>query len=128
MKLLGHSESFLMRDHKVNFSLSRHAVGAERAFSHSLPSLNPLDNDEGGRSTLKAQPTSFFVDGGKVNMMGSQYESSLFSSSLSELFTRKCKSLFHCLCKCACLHVYDVILAHQLGTKCSTSIFIDDSD
>ncbi|KAF3430907.1 hypothetical protein FNV43_RR25637 [Rhamnella rubrinervis] len=78
-----------MRDQKVNFTLSRHAVGAERAFSHSLPSLNPLDHDEGGRSNLKAEPTSYFMEGGKINMMGSQYESSLFSSSLSELFSRK---------------------------------------
>lgn len=106
-----HSESVLMRDQKVNFALSRHAVGAERAFSHSLPLLNPLDHDEGGRSNLKAEPTSYLMEGGKINMMGSQYESSLFSSSLSELFSRKCKSPFHNLYKCTCLCLVPL---HQL--------------
>ena len=111
VKSLEHSESAFMRDQKVNFTLSRHTVGAERAFSHSLPLLNPLDHDEGGRSNLKAEPTSYFVEGGKVNMMGSQYESSLFSSSLSDLFSRKCKSPFRNL---ICVHVYVLVSAHQL--------------
>ncbi|KAH7516812.1 hypothetical protein FEM48_Zijuj10G0174400 [Ziziphus jujuba var. spinosa] len=78
-----------MRDQQVNFSLNRYSVGAERPFSHSLPLLKPIEHDEGARSNLKAEPESYLVEGGIVNKMGSQYESSLFSSSLSELFSRK---------------------------------------
>ena len=73
-----HPESFLIQDQRINFNLNRHAVGAGRASSHSL--------------ALNAQPASYSEEGNKINMMGTQYESSLFSSSLSDLFSRKCKS------------------------------------
>lgn len=75
VKSLEHPESFQIQDQQVNFSLNRHAVGAGRASSHSL--------------SLNVQPASYAVEGNKINMMGAQYESSLFSSSLSELFSRK---------------------------------------
>lgn len=42
-----------------------------------------------GLDLVLAQKVSFFAEGDTVNMMGAQYESSLFSSSLSELFGRK---------------------------------------
>nr|XP_023871770.1 protein MEI2-like 4 isoform X2 [Quercus suber]POE86694.1 protein mei2-like 4 [Quercus suber] len=70
-----HPESFLIQDQRINFNLNRHAVGAGRASSHSL--------------TLNTQPASYSEEGNKINMMGAQYESSLFSSSLSDLFSRK---------------------------------------
>lgn len=44
-----------------------------------------------GLDLVLAQKLSVFAEGDTVNMMGAQYESSLFSSSLSELFSRKCK-------------------------------------
>lgn len=100
-----------MRDQQVNFSLSRYSVGAERAFSHSMPLLKPIEHDEGARSNLEAEPGSYLVEGGKVNMMGSQYESSLFSSSLSELFSRKCKSPCNCLFNIICLFT---VVAHKI--------------
>lgn len=75
-----HPESFLIQDEQVKFSLHRHAVGAGRASSHSL--------------ALNVQPASYAMEGNKSSMMGTQYESSLFSSSLSDLFSRKCKSPF----------------------------------
>lgn len=85
----------------MNRSLNRLAVGAERANSHSLPLLKPIDSDFGLRSNVKAEPASYFTEGGKVNMMGSQYESSLFTSSFSDLFSKDCKSLSLCLFKSA---------------------------
>lgn len=91
MKPIEQPESFLMRDQKVSCSLNRLAVGVERASSHSLPSLDPIDHHPVVQSGTKAEAGSYFVEGGKFNVMGSQYESSLFSSSLSELFSRKCK-------------------------------------
>lgn len=86
-----HPESFLIQDQQVKFSLNRHAVGAGRASSHSL--------------TLNVQPASYAMEGNKSTMMGAQYESSLFSSSLSDLFNRKCncKSPF-CFTVCIIAH------------------------
>ncbi|KAE8023783.1 hypothetical protein FH972_009446 [Carpinus fangiana] len=75
VKPLEHPESFLIRDQQVKFSLNRLAVGAGRASSHSL--------------TLNVQPASYSLEGNNGSIMGAQYESSLFSSSLSELFSRK---------------------------------------
>ncbi|KAM6589785.1 hypothetical protein CsatA_012390 [Cannabis sativa] len=88
MKPMEQPKSFLMRDQNVNGSLNRLAVGVERAASHSLPSLKPTDHPV-VQSSTKAEAAPYFVEGGKFNAMGSQYESSLFSSSMTELFSRK---------------------------------------
>jgi hypothetical protein len=77
VKSVEHPESFLIRDQQVKLSLNRLAVGAGRASSHSL--------------TLNVQPASYSLEGNNGSIMDAQYESSLFSSSLSELFSRKCK-------------------------------------
>uniref|UniRef100_A0A6N2M620 RRM domain-containing protein n=1 Tax=Salix viminalis TaxID=40686 RepID=A0A6N2M620_SALVM len=89
VKSLEHPKSSIMRDHKMNHSLDKHAVGAERALSRSFTSLKPGDNDPGTRTSLNVQPASYFAEGCKVNVMATQHENSLFSSSLSELFSRK---------------------------------------
>lgn len=77
-KSLEYPEPFLMRDQQIKFNLNRNVVGAGRPSSHSL--------------TMNAPPASYSVEGNKGGMMGAHYESSLFSCSLSELFSRKCKS------------------------------------
>ncbi|XP_012088718.1 protein MEI2-like 4 isoform X1 [Jatropha curcas] len=79
-------QSLLMQDQKLNHSLARHVVGTERAMTQSTTLLKPLVHDPATRSV---QPTSCSSEGGKVDMMATQYENSLFSSSLSELFSRK---------------------------------------
>ncbi|GAV72091.1 RRM_1 domain-containing protein/RRM_2 domain-containing protein, partial [Cephalotus follicularis] len=84
-----HPELFLMRDQKVNLSLDRQAVGAERAANHSLILSRTVDCDLGTKSCLNIHSASYFAGGTNFNVTGSQYENSLFSSSLSELFTRK---------------------------------------
>ncbi|XP_011036183.1 PREDICTED: protein MEI2-like 4 isoform X2 [Populus euphratica] len=89
VKLLEHPQLSLMHDHKMNHSLDKHAVGAERALSRSFTLLRPVDNDPGTRISLNVQPASYFAEGGKVNAMATQHENSLFSSSLSELFCRE---------------------------------------
>ncbi|XP_044508153.1 protein MEI2-like 4 isoform X2 [Mangifera indica] len=78
-----------MRDPKVNLHLDQYAVGAERAAKQSMTLLRPVDHEIGTRSCLNVQQASSFGEGDKVNKMAVQYESSLFSSSLSELFSRK---------------------------------------
>lgn len=65
---LENHDSFPVRDQNASLILNRHAVGAERT-------------------------SNYFSRSNEVNMMNSQYESSLFSSSLSDIFTRKCKFL-----------------------------------
>lgn len=92
VKSLEHPKFFLMRDPKVNLHLDQYAVGAERAAKQSMTLLRPVDHEIGTRSCLNVQQASSFGEGDKVNKMAVQYESSLFSSSLSELFSRKSKS------------------------------------
>lgn len=102
MKSLDHPEFFLMRDQKVQPSFNRQAVGAERALSHSLSLSRTMSHDVAARSNVNVETASYFGEVGKVSMMGAQYESSLFSSSLSELFSRKCKSSHFSL---PCVHI-----------------------
>lgn len=92
VKSLEHPESFLMQDPKVNLRFDRYAVGAERAAKQSMTLLRSVDHEPGTRSSLNVQQASSFGEGDKVNKMAVQYESSLFSSSLSELFSSKSKS------------------------------------
>ncbi|KAJ9186144.1 hypothetical protein P3X46_005679 [Hevea brasiliensis] len=80
-------QSFLMQDQKLNHSLIKHAVGPGTTMSQSSTLLRPVAHET--RSSLNVQPASCFPEGGKVDMMATQYENSLFSSSLSELFSRK---------------------------------------
>ncbi|KAJ1443072.1 RNA-binding domain superfamily [Sesbania bispinosa] len=47
------------------------------------------DSDRGMKPSLNVQPVSKFSDSSEANVIASQHERSLFSSSLSELFCRK---------------------------------------
>lgn len=80
---------YLIRNQKANLSLEKHAVGAERAASHSSQGL--IDHNPGTRSNLNMEPSFYSMDGDGIHVRGGQYENGLFSSSLSELFSRKCK-------------------------------------
>lgn len=44
---------------------------------------------------LQSAPTSYGLIGSKIVTNAAPCESSLFSSSMSEIFSQKCKSLFH---------------------------------
>uniref|UniRef100_A0A5B7BKU7 RRM domain-containing protein n=1 Tax=Davidia involucrata TaxID=16924 RepID=A0A5B7BKU7_DAVIN len=96
-------DPYLIRDQKVNLSLKKHAVGAERATTHSLH--RALDHDAGTRSKLNMEPASYFMEGDKINVMDAQYENGLFSSSLSELFSRKLR-----------LSSNNALYGHSVGT------------
>ncbi|KAJ9563939.1 hypothetical protein OSB04_009099 [Centaurea solstitialis] len=78
---------YLNQDHKVPISLENNAVGAGRTIGHSI--RRPLDNDRGNRVNVNMDHKSYLMPGNKFNVMGDHYENGLFSSSLSELFTRK---------------------------------------
>ncbi|OIT37321.1 PREDICTED: protein MEI2-like 4 isoform X2 [Nicotiana attenuata] len=81
-----HHGSYLKQEKKVNSIIEKQAFGVERA-SHSLP--RALDHNLGVRSILSADLTSIPAEGDRISIMGGQYENGLFSSSLSELFSRK---------------------------------------
>jgi len=49
-------------------------------------------------ASLHSAPTSYGLIGNKIVTSAAPCESSLFSSSMSEIFSRKCKSLFHACC------------------------------
>ncbi|KVH88195.1 Nucleotide-binding, alpha-beta plait [Cynara cardunculus var. scolymus] len=80
---------YLNQDHKVHISLENNSVGAGRTIGHSI--RRPLDNDRGNRVNVNMDHKSYLTSGNKFNVMGDHYENGLFSSSLSELFSRKCK-------------------------------------
>jgi len=104
-------DPYFTRDQKVSFR--NNVVGAQRAASHG--SLQkPVGHDLGMRSNLSTEPESCFMTRDQ-HVMGTKYENGLFSSSLSELFSRKCKppktrkiplliavDLFRDLSACAC--------------------------
>lgn len=64
----------------------------------SKASWKPMNHHPKLWSDLPTRPTSHSLVGSKTAINGAQHESSLFSSSLSEIFTRKCKVLFSSLC------------------------------
>lgn len=78
-------------DQKIDFRVDKHAVGAGAVTQ--LPALaRPMDNSPGSQSNLNAQPASYAApDRYCINVMGANHENSLFSSSFSELFSRKSK-------------------------------------
>lgn len=93
-KSLGLHHSFLVRDQKLNHSLIRQAAGTGMAMSQSSTLLRPVVHET--RSSFNGQSASCFPEGGKVDMIATQYENSLFSSSLSDLFSRQGTFLSPC--------------------------------
>lgn len=85
-KGFGLPEYYLSHGRNVNLSLGKHVIGAERAVSRSLPSA--VDHDLGSRTNSNIESVPYCFDGDKINLMGDQYENGLFSSSMSELFSR----------------------------------------
>ncbi|KAI3975954.1 hypothetical protein MKX01_016637 [Papaver californicum] len=81
-------QPFLVRNQNTRFSVERHVVGADRMSNNVPVTASWRENNIGMRSNMFVQPASYSVHGNKVGM-GAQYESGLFSSSLSEIFSKK---------------------------------------
>ncbi|XP_043707545.1 protein MEI2-like 4 isoform X4 [Telopea speciosissima] len=101
-------QNYLRRDQKLKLSLERPVVGAERTANLSLTSWGSMDQDAGARPNLYVQPASYLVEGNKIDLNGAQYENSLFSSSLSEIFNGKLR-----------LPSNDVLFGHSVGSIAS---------
>lgn len=85
------ADSYRKQSLRANYIMEKHAAGVAGPASRSLP--RTLEHDLSARSNFNLEP-SYFMEGNKLNLIGSQGENSLFSSSLSELFSRKCMSIF----------------------------------
>ncbi|CAH9129699.1 unnamed protein product [Cuscuta epithymum] len=73
-------------EQKVNPIMQKHAIGHQKVASYSLP--RTLNSDLGTRSILNTESAFYSVEGDKLTSMGIQHENGLFSSSLSELFSK----------------------------------------
>ncbi|XP_042501922.1 protein MEI2-like 4 isoform X7 [Macadamia integrifolia] len=99
-------QTYLVRDQKVKLSLERPVVGAERTANLFLTSWGSMDQqDAGTRSSLYVQPASYIVEGNKIDVNGARYEKGLFSSSLSEIFSKKSNDVL-------VGHSVDIIASH----------------
>ncbi|KAK9277861.1 hypothetical protein L1049_027418 [Liquidambar formosana] len=78
-------QSFPARNQKEKL----HVGGEEGTANYSRSAWRLMDRNPGTRSNFYVQPASYSVDGKKTDINGTQYESSLFSSSLSEIFSQK---------------------------------------
>ncbi|KAJ8759396.1 hypothetical protein K2173_006916 [Erythroxylum novogranatense] len=78
-KSIERSQPIVAFDQKTNHP----EMGAKTSMGQSTL-IRPMDHD-----SLDLQATSYFSGSGKVNIMATENENSLFSSSLSELFNRK---------------------------------------
>ncbi|KAF5743649.1 hypothetical protein HS088_TW08G00234 [Tripterygium wilfordii] len=76
--------SNIARDHKDKLQ-----IGGESSASFSETSWKSNNHHPRSWSNLSAYPASYGLDGTKAGTNGTQFESSLFSSSLSEIFSRK---------------------------------------
>uniref|UniRef100_A0A7N0TM79 RRM domain-containing protein n=1 Tax=Kalanchoe fedtschenkoi TaxID=63787 RepID=A0A7N0TM79_KALFE len=87
LKHMDLSDPFTARDQKVDANLERHTKEAGRAAPHPVSLLSQVDQKRG---RFNAQiPSSYAMEGDINNMSARHYENSLFSSSLSDLFSRK---------------------------------------
>ncbi|XP_038683771.1 protein MEI2-like 1 isoform X2 [Tripterygium wilfordii] len=77
--------STIARDHKDKLQIG----GDGGSASISETSWNSNNNHPRSRLNLSAYPASYGLDGPRAGTNGTQFESSLFSSSLSEIFSRK---------------------------------------
>ncbi|XXG47144.1 hypothetical protein AAC387_Pa02g1836 [Persea americana] len=85
---LDFSQTYIVKDQKDKLSINRHVVGAERT-SLSMTSRKVVDHSLGSHANLYTQTASLFAEGNKAELNGPQYENSLFSSSLSDIFKKK---------------------------------------
>lgn len=100
-------ESYLVRDQKEKLQIN----GAEGAADLSRAPSRTVDHNSKTWSNLYMKPASSYGELKKTTINGALYESSLFSSSFSEIFNRKCEFLF--------LNFYAYLYLH----KCAFAIY-----
>lgn len=92
VKDLERSNHSLSQDQELNLRVENNAVGAERGANNGFStSWRAADHEMKTISNLNLQ-SSYFMGANKINTAGSHLENGLFSSSLSELFSKKSKA------------------------------------
>ncbi|KAK4791166.1 hypothetical protein SAY86_031579 [Trapa natans] len=87
---LHHPQAFMVQEQKLNFpSVISNKLDKEE--NGTLAPLKPMGLDQGSNCNFNLLQATHFTKGNNVEMMGTYSENSLFSSSLSELFSRKMK-------------------------------------
>ncbi|RAL38698.1 hypothetical protein DM860_002676 [Cuscuta australis] len=86
-------DSKISKEQKVNSIIQKHAIGPPKVASYSLP--RTLNSDIGTQSSLNTESAFYSLEGDKVNSMGTQHENGLFSSSLSELFSKNLQEIMN---------------------------------
>ncbi|KAL5724510.1 hypothetical protein ACHQM5_007761 [Ranunculus cassubicifolius] len=88
MELLEFSEPGLVRGQVAKLSIESRVVGAEKARNLSITPWTSADHSLGIGSNIFMHPASYATESNKVHVEG-QHENGLFSSTLSEIFSRK---------------------------------------
>ncbi|XP_071707550.1 protein MEI2-like 4 [Rutidosis leptorrhynchoides] len=81
------SNNYPNQDNAVRMSLENNVAGTGTIIGQHL--RRPLENDNVNRPNLAIDRKSYLAASSKFNAMGDHYENGLFSSSLSDLFSRK---------------------------------------
>lgn len=90
------SQPYIVKDQKDKLNVNRNFIGAERTSSLSMAPWKVVGHGLGSQLSQHSQPSSLFKEGNKAELNERQYENSLFSSSLSDLFKKNCKFSFSC--------------------------------
>ncbi|KAK4779602.1 hypothetical protein SAY87_015708 [Trapa incisa] len=86
-----HTETLLVPDQKMGLILDQHTTpnGTNTEGEQSVAILRSLGHDSGTIFGLNALQASYYAQSNNIIRIGPQYENSLYSSSLPELFSRK---------------------------------------
>ncbi|GAB2214062.1 hypothetical protein Drorol1_Dr00018396 [Drosera rotundifolia] len=79
----------LLKAQKSNLDMKRHEIGANRVANQSSELWSIVDIGSGSKSEYDTQPSLFPKEGSKNNIISAGHESGKYSSSLSELLSRK---------------------------------------
>ena len=116
------SQSILDRDKKEKSLISEQGANmCEHAWSS-------MDHHPKSWSSLSLQPASYSKGRSRADISAAQWENSLFSSSFSEIFSRKCKLPFHhvvnCILSCVllCFSLSYYVLLQRASIDCTCKL------
>ncbi|XP_010250525.1 PREDICTED: protein MEI2-like 4 isoform X2 [Nelumbo nucifera] len=91
MQCLELPASYPVRDQNAKLNLEHQVVMTDKTANSSMTLWRSVDQDVAAKSNLFVQPASYFMEGGRIEKNSVLCENGLFSSSFSEIFSRKLK-------------------------------------
>ncbi len=91
-------QPYKLRDQGAAFSLEHKLFGQER--HANLPPSPWRPDQETGRQTDSSLKSAALFSDGRINPNGAYNENGLFSSSVSDIFDKKCEWFFFIICIC----------------------------